>query len=315
MRSRYDPDHPHHPHADAWPGERWLADWWRALTGGRRCLAGAGAVLAVVAALVGLAVAGDFARDPAGASATLSGALHRNGVPGRSPGRPGQVPGRLGRRPASLATRVSPARPRTSCQSVAHIGDSTSADLISPASVPDPAQRLAAQYSDVGVRNVRIDASGGRSIVEALPGQVNGFNVARAWSDGGYRGCWVFALGTNDVANVAAGSNIGLQARIQQMMAQAHGQPVMWVSTRTLLSGGPWAQANQEAWDGLLDKDLAAYPNLRVFNWAAVAQPGWFLPDGIHYNPAGCAVRARDIALALALAFPAGGHSASRIVT
>src|SRR5215469_7654375 len=55
MRSRYDPDHPHHPHADAWPGERWLADWWGALTGARRWLAGAGAVLAVVAALVGLA--------------------------------------------------------------------------------------------------------------------------------------------------------------------------------------------------------------------------------------------------------------------
>jgi hypothetical protein len=299
MRSRYDPDHPHHhPHADAWPGERWLADWWRALTGARRWLAGAGAVVAVAATLTGLAAAGGFASGPASASTALAGAVRH--APGKSP---------------RATTRPSPARPRTSCQSVGHIGDSTSADLISAASIPDPAQRLGAQYRDVGVRHVRIDASGGRSIVEALPGQVNGFNVARSWWDGGYRGCWVFALGTNDVANVAAGSNVGLWARIQQMMSQAHGEPVMWVNTRTMLPGGPWAQTNQGAWDALLDKALATYPNLRVFNWAAVAQPGWFLPDGIHYNPGGCAMRARDIARALARAFPAAGHSASPVVT
>src|ERR1700729_3822243 len=100
--------------------------------------------------------------------------------------------------PARAAAR------RTSCSSVAHIGDSTSVDLISSADLPDPAQQLPVRYADVGVRHLRIDASGGRSIVETLPGQVNGYNVARAWWDQGYRGCWVFALGTNDAANIAA---------------------------------------------------------------------------------------------------------------
>ncbi len=48
---------------------------------------------------------------------------------------------------------------------------------------------------------------------------------------------------------------------------------------------------------------------MRIFNWAAKARPDWFLSDGIHYNPLGCAMRAMAIADALARAFPSGGHS------
>jgi hypothetical protein len=197
---------------------------------------------------------------------------------------------------------------------VAHIGDSTSVDLISDSTLPDPAQQLTAQYSDVGVRHLLMDASGGRSIVEELPGQVNGYNVALNWWNQGYRGCWVFALGTNDAANVSVGSRVGMMARIQEMMSVAHGEPVMWVNTVTQLSTGPWAEANEQAWDSTLASALAMYPNMRIFNWAAMAQPGWFLSDGIHYNSAGCAARAGAIAGALARAFPAGGHSSSQIV-
>ena len=223
-------------------------------------------------------------------------------------------------RAASAATRSRAAAPvraaarRTSCGSVAHIGDSTSVDLISSADLPDPAQQLPARYSDVGVRHLRIDASGGRSIVETLPGQVNGYNVALSWWNQGYRGCWVFALGTNDAANVAAGSSVGMMARIQEMMSVAHGEPVMWVNTVTQLSSGPYAEANEQLWDDTLVQALARYPNMRIFDWASVAQPSWFLSDGIHYNSAGCAVRAQAIADALANAFPLHGHSRSSIV-
>jgi len=218
---------------------------------------------------------------------------------------------------ASRTRSEAPARAaarRTSCRSVAHIGDSTSVDLISSADLPDPAQQLPARYADVGVRHLQIDASGGRSIVETLPGQVNGYNVARAWWDEGYRGCWVFALGTNDAANVAAGSSVGMMARIQEMMSAAHGEPVMWVNTVTQLSSGPYAEANEQLWDNTLVRALAMYPNMRIFDWAAVAQPGWFLADGIHYNSAGCAARAQAIADGLAQAFPLYGHSRSPIV-
>jgi hypothetical protein len=223
--------------------------------------------------------------------------------------------------PAPRTRDAAPARAagrgatrRTSCTWVAHIGDSTSADLISSADLPDPAQQLPARYADVGVRHLQIDASGGRSIVETLPGQVNGYNVALSWWNEGYRGCWVFALGTNDAANVAAGSSVGMMARIQEMMSVAHGEPVMWVNTVTQLSSGPYAEASEQLWDDTLLRALAMYPNMRIFDWAAVAQPSWFLADGIHYNSAGCAARAQAIADALAQAFPLHGHSRSPIV-
>ena len=335
MRSRYEHDQ---NHPDSWPGENWLTDWWHGLTSPRRWAAGAGVALAVVLALTGVAAAGGFTSD----GPALAGVAHAGQAPaGQAPA--GQAP--AGQAPAGqavvgqsqaagqsqaggapAAARARPAgrvrpvaktggRPRTSCQSVAHIGDSTSVDLVSPASLPDAVQRLGAQYRDVGVRHVHIDASGGRSVVEEMPDQINGYKVASSYWAHEYRGCWVFGLGTNDVANVEAGSAVGMTARIDRMMSAAHGEPVLWVNTRTELSAGPWADAGEQAWDAALAQALKTYPNLRIFNWAAVAQPAWFLGDGIHYNTVGCAIRAHDIAAALARAFPATGHSASRIVT
>ncbi len=197
---------------------------------------------------------------------------------------------------------------------MAHIGDSTSVGLVSPGYLPDPAQRLAARYADVGVRHLRVDASGGRSIVEVLPGQVNGFNVAAAWRSAGYRGCWVFALGTNDTANVAVGSAVSRLARVERMMSVAHGEPVLWVNARTLLATGPWSESNMQIWNDTLRRACAIYPNMRIFDWASVANPGWYISDGIHYTSAGYAVRARAIADALARAFRAGGASRNCVV-
>jgi hypothetical protein len=312
-----------------------MGDRWRALSRTGRWAASTALALVVVVALAGVTAAGGFAGGhdatrPGRVTADLgSSGSARSGAAGSGRAGSGQAGSRQagsgqagsgsgsGSRASGApraAAKTAPG-PRTSCQSVAHIGDSTSLDLISPASVPDPAQRLGAQYRDIGVRHVRIDASGGRSIVEELPGQVNGYKVASAWWAAGYRGCWVFALGTNDVANVQAGSAVGLTARIDEMMSAAHGEPVLWVSTRTELSAGPWADAGEQAWDRALDQALARYPNMKIFNWSAVAQPAWFLADGIHYNTPGCAIRAHDIAAALARAFPARGPSPARIVT
>jgi hypothetical protein len=264
------------------------------------------------------------------AAAVTSGGTNRPSASGQA----GHVPVSAGKHLAHKAAAAAPGRARagrtaahhraagaatrkalrTSCRTVAHIGDSTSVDLISPDYLPNPAQRIGARYADVGVRHLKIDASGGRSIVEELPGQLNGYKVASAWRAQGYHGCWVFALGTNDAANIAAGSTIGMTARIDQMMAVAHGEPVLWVNTKTLVTSGPYASVNERAWDKALVKALARYPNLRIFNWSAVAQPSWFLSDGVHYNSPGCAIRAKAIADALAKAFPLHGHSASKVV-
>jgi len=266
-------------------GSRWATGRWAAV---------AGASVAVALALVGVALGGLFAGAGAGAGAAAA-------------------------RPATAAaltaqTHAHAAGLRTSCRYVAHIGDSTSVDLTAAGGdLTDPAQQLPARYADVGVKHLQLDASGGRSIVEEMPGQVNGYDVALNWWNQGYRGCWVFALGTNDTANISAGSSVGMAARIQEMMSVAHGEPVMWVNTVTQLHSGAWSQANEQAWDNALVSALATYPNMRIFDWASVAQPGWFLPDGIHYNPVGCAARAQAIADALAQAFPRYGYSHGQI--
>jgi len=288
--------------------------------GSRRLAVAAGAVIALASAVVGVAAARIIPVGHASRSGTTRAATSGHSAAAkaaRSARSAASSPS-----PAGTATGVHqaakktawPNAPRTSCRSVAHVGDSTSVDLISPAFVPDPAERLAARYAQVGVRHLDIDASGGRSIVEQLPGQLNGYKVASAWRARGYHGCWVFALGTNDAANVAVGSTVGMMARIDQMMAVAHGEPVMWVNTRTLLSSGPYASANERAWDKTLVTALAKYPNMRIFDWSAIARPAWFASDGIHYNSAGCAIRAKAIADALARAFPVDGRSQARIV-
>jgi hypothetical protein len=198
---------------------------------------------------------------------------------------------------------------RSVCHAIVHIGDSTSEGLISPDYLPDPAQRIEAQYARVGANIQHYEISGARSIVERYEGVPNGYEVAQRWKAAGYRGCWVLALGTNDTADVAVGSNVGRLARIRQMMSLIGDQPVMWVNVRSLQSNGPYAEQNMHLWNDALLQACREYPNMRVFDWAAVVQNRWFIGDGIHFNTPGYAARSRLIAQALARAFPSVGHS------
>jgi hypothetical protein len=305
--------------------------WRQTLSGPRNGAAVAGALAAVLAVLLGLGVAGVF---PAGATAGTSQAAGTSEAAGTSKAASSQAspsqatprqatpsqatPGETHSSPAhttrdgrqAAAGRAVAGRPGTSCRRVADIGDSTSVGLVSPLDLPDPAQRLPAQYRDVGVRHSWIDASGGRSMVEEMPGQANGYDTARTMVSGGFRGCWVIALGTNDTADVSAGSNVGRTARIQELMSVARGAPVMWVNVKTLDPSGPWSEAGMQLWNDALVRACHQYPNLRVFDWASAARDGWFGSDGIHYTPAGYAARAHLIARALARAFPRSGPGA-----
>ncbi len=222
--------------------------------------------------------------------------------------------------PVASGTRAAPHRPvaraaaswpaRSSCRSVVHIGDSTSEGLISSDYLPDPRERIAAQYAQVGVTRLVTEISGGRSIVETIDGQPNAYTVARKLVADGYRGCWVLALGTNDTADAYVGSAVSQAARIQRMMSVIGHQPVMWVNVKSLLASGPYAESQMQLWNSALLQACARYPDMRVYNWAPDAQSGWFISDGIHYTSAGYAARAHLIARALAAAFPAGGQHA-----
>jgi peptidoglycan/LPS O-acetylase OafA/YrhL len=203
---------------------------------------------------------------------------------------------------------------RSSCRSVIHIGDSTSEGLTSHDYLPDPSQRIEAQYARVGVRVEHFEISGARSIVERYEGQPNAYEVAQSWKRRGYHGCWVLALGTNDAADVAVGSSVGFSERIKRMMSLIGDQPVMWVNVKSLLSSGPYAEQDMRQWDQALIQACRRYPSMRVFDWAALAEDRWFIADGIHYNTPGYAARSRLIADALAIAFPAAREESGCMV-
>jgi peptidoglycan/LPS O-acetylase OafA/YrhL len=282
--------------------------------------AGLGAVAVVLVALVGVvpaASAGPYANEansllgpgstnPSGAGAGAQGnGTQGNGKQGK--GAQGTTAGGTLGKGATVApgkTASAPDPLQTSCTSVVHIGDSTSDGLISDDYLPDAADRITAQYHDVGVKHIIYEISGGRSIVETLLGQANAYTVAQGLVHDGYHGCWVLALGTNDTADVAVGSNVGLAQRIQEMMTVTRGMPVMWVNVISLLSSGPYSEHDMQEWNHALLKACAKYPNMRVFNWAAQAQRSWFISDGIHYTSLGYKYRAQAIAGALAQAFP-----------
>jgi peptidoglycan/LPS O-acetylase OafA/YrhL len=227
-------------------------------------------------------------------------------TPSPSSGTRGRAKSAGGSQPGPTPAHLSDGPARSSCRSVVHVGDSTSDGLISADYLPNPNKRINAQYAKVGVTTFIPEISGARSIVETYENQPNAYTVAQQLMRSGYRGCWVLALGTNDAADVAVGSQVGLATRIREMMTLIGNQPVMWVNVKSLLVSGPYAETNMAAWDSTLLQACARYPNMRVYDWAAAAKNRWFISDGIHYTSLGYAWRAHLIAKALAAAFPQG---------
>lgn len=214
----------------------------------------------------------------------------------------------------SIVSALEAPHTQTGCRSVVYIGDSTSDGEVQADYVPDASYRLPAQLAKVGVQQTLPEVSGARSIVETWNGFPNAATVAQQHVSAGYRGCWILALGTNDTADVAAGSNVGLPARIAHMMAIIGDQPVMWVNVTTLVHSSPYAEDGMQRWNQDLLAACPRYPLMRVFDWAAEAKPQWFIPDGIHYTTDGYVARTQLIAQALVNAFPNYGASPGCLV-
>ena len=196
--------------------------------------------------------------------------------------------------PARDASTDAGTRPVPLCTSVAHIGDSLTAYTVEP---------LAQAYEDAGYE-IRIDAYGGRAVLERLPedpatGKQAALNIVRS----GFDGCWVVALGTNDTANVAAGANHTRGDSIDAMMEAidpSKAAHVMWVNTFTEKSSGYWKNANMVLWNEALVEAQTRWPNLWIFDWATQAATGVApFTDGIHHTEAGYAVRNPAIVQAL----------------
>jgi peptidoglycan/LPS O-acetylase OafA/YrhL len=245
-------------------------------------------------------------------AATSKVAVTSSGASPTTPGTGGYtIQPVVGGPPTTLATGAATVAalptppPRTSCTSVVHIGDSTSDGLFSSDYLPNKAQQIPAQYADVGVKTTIDKVVGATSVVESLPGTPNAAKMASQVLKTGYHGCWVIALGTNDTADVAVGSEVSRVARIKQMMGLIGNQPVMWVEVKSLLTSGPYAEPNMKLWNQALQQALPSYPDMRLYNWPAVVQNSWYINDGIHFTSVGYAHRGQMIAEALAEAFPA----------
>jgi len=219
-----------------------------------------------------------------------------------------------GQTSSSSTTVAKPLPPatHTACTSVVYIGDSTSDGESDPEYVPNAKLRAPHQLHKVGVKHVHMEVSGARSIVETFEGIPNGATVAQSYIDHGYHGCWILALGTNDSADLNAGSNVGLQARIHQMMSIIGDQPVMWINVLTI-AGAPeyYEESGMHHWDRDLVTACRRYSSMRVMNWAALAKHQWFIPDGVHYTTTGYEHRTKLIAHALVTAFPRGRPASS----
>ena len=74
----------------------------------------------------------------------------------------------------------------------------------------------------------------------------------------------------------------------------------MWVEVVSVLNSGPYAEKNMQQWNAALKEELPKYPNMRIYDWPAVAQKSWFISDGIHYTSLGYLYRGKDIADGLA---------------
>ena len=267
----------------------------------RRTLVLSGAALAAGSlAVVGLIGVLPVASAGVGATPKISGAIPKLSDPVTTPA-PKRPP-----RSMPAGAPVPPVAPatRTSCRSVVYIGDSTSEGEISTAYIPNPRQRLPEQLARVGVTTTLPEISGARSIVETYRGQADGATVARDHVSAGFRGCWIVALGTNDVANVQVGSTVGLATRISRMMSIIGDQPVLWVDVSTLVSSGAYAESQMQQWNRDLLAACTRHPTMRVFDWSARAKRRWFIPDGIHYYSPGYVARSHLIARAMVTAFP-----------
>jgi len=208
----------------------------------------------------------------------------------------------------AIAEAEEPAIPgQSSCHAVVHVGDSTSEGLTSSNYLPNPKDRSEAQYARVGATTSYFSISGARSIVERYEGEPNAYEAVLAWKAEGFKGCWVFALGTNDTADVYVGGSVDQLERIERMMSAVGDEPVLWVNVKSLETSGPYAASNMVEWDQALLQACPRYPNMRVYDWASNVKDTWFIDDGIHFTTPGYRARARLIADALAQAFPSGG--------
>lgn len=200
------------------------------------------------------------------------------------------------------------------CTSVTQVGDSTSLNADVASALPAADDTATAHYRRVGARDVRVDALSGRAVVDGPSPDATAAVASQLAA--GRHGCWVIAMGVNDAGAISSGSSVNADARIDAIMRQLQGQPVLWPTIASSNPANPaFGTAAMTTFNDALRRATTRYPNLAVYDWASVARPDMFT-DGIHYTAAATAQRNRRFADALATAYPhgAGAAPATRLV-
>lgn len=195
----------------------------------------------------------------------------------------------------------------TSCGEVTHIGDSTSAGLVS-GDLPK-AEQLDAQYRTVGIQTRHLDIADRVTSSGDPAGTASAEDKIRSWQAQSHDGCVVLAIGNDDVASLDSASPEEIAARIDSVMNTTGGERVLWVNLKSELTSGPLADERLQRWNAGLAEACNRYPNMRVFDWAGAAQDDWFATDGVHFTQDGYRARGTLIADAVGEAFPPGGSA------
>ncbi|WP_226995617.1 SGNH/GDSL hydrolase family protein [Gordonia phthalatica] len=194
------------------------------------------------------------------------------------------------------------ANQKTLCRTVIQIGDSTSVGLDNSLRVGSPTDRTTEQYHRIGVQNVYLNAMNGRAVVERIGDEPSGLDAIRQERALGHDGCWLIALGANDAARIGHGSTISARRRIDMVMRELPGRPVLWPTVMTDTTG-VYDTRYMRSFNAELKRATARYPNLRVFDFARYPKPSWYV-DGVHYTEDAMIQRNRLFALGLATKFP-----------
>lgn len=216
--------------------------------------------------------------------------------------------------------KFSEARPtqspkRLECTNIAHIGDSTTEDMMGKTMLTS----IGLRYKAIGWPRNIVDAGNGRSIkftstrgpTISIGGKVttrptkgarrySGLDAVTKIKSAGFKGCWVIALGTNDSAFVAmdncpykannivcppwtsAQKQLAMK-RIRSLLDALDGDPVVFVNVwmdnnqRCGLHYPVYNSAAAKYWNFALTTFLARHPTMFIYDWATAVKenPKW----------------------------------------
>lgn len=174
------------------------------------------------------------------------------------------------------------AEPPPTCTAVAHLGDSTSVMMRQP---------LRAAYAEQGWTDVVIDAGGGRGVFHKVGADVSGLRAVERIRATGFTGCWVVALGINDVLNLDEGDRHTVEQTVGALLDAIGAAPVLWATVHLPRHAATAARLNAA---------IGADGRAVVFDWDTVvsADPTLQLPDLVHYTSRGSLTYAAGLAAA-----------------